>query len=245
MLDSSNNMLQESFNNQQAVAVQDALDKERAENDRVFIAEHLEKGRSYLDKNQFTEALIEFNIALTRNPNQGTVLQAIQTTQRRLDEEISGLLQRSRREMQDENYSEALRLLADARLLGGDNPAVLQEIETLTQRIRLQDNIRKGLELYDLGEFNRALELFEEALQADPENNLVKQYYERSRIETSPDEQAMDAETTRKYYEGVELFLIGKYTEAIEIWKGILEEHPYNKKVLEAIRNAEERRDAK
>ncbi len=245
MLDSANGLLQKGFEDEQALAVQDALDKERAENDRAFIEEHYERGRTYLDKKQFTEALIEFNIALERDPDQETVKEAIRTTQRRLNEEINNLLARSRREMQDENYSEALRLLSDARLLGGDNTSVMREIETLTQRIKLQDNIRKGLELYDLGEFNRALELFEDALQADPENNLVKQYYERSRIEMSSDEQIMDAETNRRYYEGVELFLIGKYTEAIAIWQEILEDHPYNKKVLEAIRNAEERRDAK
>jgi tetratricopeptide (TPR) repeat protein len=182
MLDSANTMLQQEFQEEQAEAVQEALDTERAESDRAFIEEHYERGRTYLDKKQFTEALMEFNIALSRDPNQQTVQEAIRTTQRRINEEINSLLQRSRREMQDENYSEALRLLSDARLLGGENPDVLRQIETLTQRIKLQDNIRRGLELYDLGKYNRALELFEEVLQADPENNLVRQYYQRSKI---------------------------------------------------------------
>lgn len=244
MLDSSNTLLQKGFQNQQALAVQDALDQERAESDLQFIEEHYERGRAYLDKKQFTEALIEFNIALERNPDQPTVQEAIRTTQRRLNEEISSLLQRSRRELQSGNYSEALRILSDARLLGGDDASVLREIETLTQRIKLQDNIRKGLELYDLGEYNQALELFEQALKSDPDNNLVKQYYERSKIEMASDQEQLDPEANRRYLQGVELFLLGKYSEAITIWRGILETHPYNKKVLEAIRNAEERRSA-
>jgi hypothetical protein len=34
---------------------------------------------------------------------------------------------------------------------------------------------------------------------------------------------------------------LGRYSEAIEIWQEIIKQHPYNKKVLEAISGAEDR----
>ena len=51
----------------------------------------------------------------------------------------------------------------------------------------------------------------------------------------------MDAETERRYLEGIDKYMLGRYAEAIEIWQEIIKDHPYNKKVLEAISGAEER----
>ncbi len=241
MLDSSNTMLQKGFESQQALAVKDALDKDRAENDRRYVNEHFEKGRLFLDKKQFTEALIEFNISLERDPKNETLLNAISTTKRRLSEEINSLVRKGREEFKNQNYSEALRLLADARLLGGQNSELQTEIEALAQRIKLQENIQQGLLLYDIGEYGKALQLFEGVLDMDPENPLVKQYVERSKVETIGKDEEMDPDAERLYHEGVEKFLIGKYQDAIGLWEEILIKHPYNKKVLAAIKGAKER----
>jgi cytochrome c-type biogenesis protein CcmH/NrfG len=54
----------------------------------------------------------------------------------------------------------------------------------------------------------------------------------------SAETEPMDPETERRYLQGVEEFLLGRYKEAINIWEAILEDHPYNKKVLEAINGA-------
>jgi len=40
--------------------------------------------------------------------------------------------------------------------------------------------------------------------------------------------------------EGVELYLVGKYSEALDIWLALKEKFPYNKKVLDAITRAED-----
>lgn len=246
MLDSANTMLQKQFDQRQSTAVQDALDKERAENDSMFVQEHFEKGRAYLDKKQFVEAMIEFNMALERNPDNQILQNSIATTKRRVREEVGRLVQKSRDEFQNQNYSEALRLLGDARLLGADNAQLQNEIETLATRIRLQENIQQGLLLYDVGQYGEALKVLEEALQLDPNNNLVKQYYERTKLETAAAaEEEMDPETEKKFLKGVDTFLNGRYAEAIKIWEEILKDNPYNKRVLESIKNARERLKSK
>ncbi len=51
----------------------------------------------------------------------------------------------------------------------------------------------------------------------------------------------MDPETERRYIEGIEEYMAGRYAEAIAIWEQLLENNPYNKKILEAISGAEER----
>jgi len=189
----------------------------------------------------FTEALIEFNLALERDSTNQTVNDAMQTTRRRLNEELGNLIQKGRQEFQNENYSVALRLFSEARLLSPDDPDVLKEIETLVERTKIQENIQRGLLLYDIGQYNNALQIFGQVLESDPNNEFIKQYYDRTKLETTGKSEEMDATTKRKYLEGVDKFLLGRYQEAISIWEEILKTNPDNKKVLEALNGAKER----
>jgi tetratricopeptide (TPR) repeat protein len=95
--------------------------------------------------------------------------------------------------------------------------------------------------LYDIGNYEQALQVFETVLEEDPQNQFIQQYYRRAQLETMAETEPMDPETERKYLQGVELFLLGKYREAIVMWEEIITENPYNKKVLEAINGAQER----
>jgi tetratricopeptide (TPR) repeat protein len=154
---------------------------------------------------------------------------------------LGSLVRKGRQELQNENYSEALRLFSEAQLLNPDDPNVLKEIGTLVERTKIQENIQKGLMLYDIGEFNDALDVFGQILETDPNNEFIKQYYDRSKIETLDSSGEMVPAVKRKYLEGVDKFLLGKYQEAITIWEEILKTDPYNKKVLEALNGARER----
>jgi tetratricopeptide (TPR) repeat protein len=241
MLDSSNVLLDQELQNRQSEAITAALDKDRAEAVRKTIEEHYDRGRLYLDKKQYTEALIQFNLALERDPNNETVRSAIRTTNRRLREDINSLVRRARQDFQKQNYSEALRLLSEARLLSGDDPQVKKEVDTLVQRVKLGENIQKGILLYDIGQYEDALSIFETMLEEDPSNPLIQQYYTKSKIDAMAEKERMDPETERRYLEGVDKFLLGKYQEAIQVWEEIRKDHPYNKKVLEAISGAKER----
>jgi len=139
------------------------------------------------------------------------------------------------------NYAEALRLLAEARILGGDDQRIQNEIEPLVKRIKLQEKIQKGLGLYEIGEYDKALKLFEEALSIDPNDDLVKQYYEKSKVEAVGKEEEMDPETERQYLKGVDYFVKGDYQQAIKIWEEVIKKYPYSKKVLKALKGARER----
>jgi tetratricopeptide (TPR) repeat protein len=241
MLDSTNSLLRSDFQEQQNQAVLAALDRDRAESDVRFVNEHYDQGRIYLDQKQYTKALIEFNLALQRDPDNQQVLAGIQTTRRRLNEDLNALMRRGRSEMSGQNYSEALRLFSEARLLAEDDNQVKKEVDTLVERVKLQESIQQGIMLYDIGNYEQALQIFETVLEEDPQNQFIQQYYRRTQLETLADTEPMDPDTERRYLQGVELFLLGKYREAIVMWEEIIKEHPYNKKVLEAINGAQER----
>jgi tetratricopeptide (TPR) repeat protein len=241
MIDSADVLLQAQFDARQNQAIVEALDKERAQINQQYVNERFERGRLLLEQKLYTEALIEFNRALERSPGDETIIGAITTTQRRLNQEISSLLQASRREYQNGNYSEALRLLTDAGLLGGDNAEIQNEVEILSQRYKLAQKIQQGLGLYEIGEYDQALLIFEQAMSIDPSDQLLQQYYERTKIETEGKTEEMPPNIERRYLEGIDKFVKGKYQEAIDIWEEIRKEYPYNKKLIKAIEGARER----
>lgn len=241
LFDSTNNLIQSNLEERLQASIAEAVDKELAEENKRFVQLHFEKGQVYLQNNQFTDALIEFNMALERAPDDPIIRQALETTQRRLNEQVRRLVSQGRAEFQQGNYSEALRILSEALVLAPEAPELQSEVNTLANRIKVQQYVQQGLQLYDLGEYQRALTLFEEALSLDPSNETIRQYVERSKRGMGVVKEEMDAESERQYVIGTEHFLAGRYQRALEIWRQIAEKYPYNKKVQDAIKNAEDR----
>jgi tetratricopeptide (TPR) repeat protein len=241
MIDSANVLLQEDFNREQAAAVKDAVDRSRAATDSAFVASHFERGRQLLDKNQFSEAILEFNNALDRDPNNPMLKSAIATAQRTKGEESQRLIEQARLEMNNQNFSNALILLADARSLAENNSSLIQQINQVENQIAIQQKIQQGVSLFQIKEFTKALATFEEVLALDPENEIALDYQKRSKIETLSKEASMDQLTQERYLKGMEAYLKENYPEAIRIWNEILTEQPYNKKVHNAVQGAKDK----
>jgi len=241
LFDSTNKLIQSNLDTRLQNQIAEAVDKEMAEENKKFVQLHFEKGQVFLQKNQFTDALIEFNMALERSGSDPIIQQAIQTTQRRLNEQVKKLVSQGRNEFQQGNYSEALRILSEALVLSPDDPGLQGEINTLANRIKVQQYVQQALQLYDLGEYQKALSLFEEALSLDPSNETIRQYVERSKRGLGVIKEEMDPESERQYIIGTELFLAGRYEEALKIWRQLAVKYPFNKKVKDAIKNAEDR----
>lgn len=241
LFDSTNNLIQTSLDERLQNSITEAVDKGLAEENKRFVQLHFEKGQVFLQKNQFTDALIEFNMSLERSEQDPIIVQAIETTQRRLNEQVRKLVSEGRREFQQGNYSQALRILSEALVLSPEDPSLQDEINTLANRIKVQQYVQQALQLYDLEEYQKALSLFEEALSLDPSNETIKQYVERSKRGLGVVKEAMDPESERQYIIGTELFLAGRYEEALKIWRELAVKYPYNKKVQDAIKNAEDR----
>lgn len=239
--DSSRARIQDQFDTQKEEAIAQAVDKSLAEENQKQAQLHFDKGQVYLQKKQFTDALKEFNSALEFGGDPNLINDAINTTNRRKNEEVKSLVTDGRAEFQKGNYSDALRILSEAMVLSPESDALTNEIETLQNRIKLQQYIIDGLAYMRASQYQEALNIFEEALKLDPTNEAIKKYYDQTKIELGTKREKMDPESERRYIDGTELFLAGQYQEALAIWKELAEKYPLNKKLQDAIKTAEER----
>ncbi|HQU71768.1 MAG TPA: PorV/PorQ family protein [Calditrichia bacterium] len=241
--DSSRAQIQNQFDARQQEAIAQAIDKELAEENKKFIELHFQQGQVFLQKRQYTDALKEFNLALERSEGDPLILEAIATTRRRLNAEVRTLVTDARGQFQNGNYFDALRMLSEALVLSPDAPELKQEIQTLTNRIKLQQFIVEGLGLMGDGDYGGALEVFEAALQLDPSNAAIQRYYDQARMGRDSRRERMSAEDEKQYIIGTEHFLAGRYDKALEIWRQLYgkEENRFNKKLQDAIKTAEDR----
>ena len=212
-----------------------------ARQNQEFIDFHYNKGRGYLEKNQFNEALFEFNTALERDPENQVLLDARNSAQRRLNEEITQLIEDGRRQFRLGNYSEALKLLSHARVLVADDEAILGEIELMSRRIQVQGDLNKGLQALDAGDYELAAEIFKQALATDPTNVDIQKYLRRADSKANARKIVLDPADEKEYLNGVDEFLNGNYQDALNRWDVLLEKYPYSKKLIDAVETAEQR----
>jgi tetratricopeptide (TPR) repeat protein len=84
------------------------------------------------------------------------------------------------------------------------------------------------------------MELFEKALLLEPNNATVREYHKKAIVRAFATFKTLEGSSEKMYLQGVDLYVEGKYEQAIKIWNQILEVDPYNKRVLNAVEKAEE-----
>lgn len=241
MFDSSRAQIQSQFDQRQEQAIAQAIDKKLELENQKYVELHFERGKVFLDKNQFTDAMIQFNLALERSPDDPIILEAINTTQRRLNAEVSKLVSDARQEFQRGNFTDALRIVGEAMVLTPDVNELQGELQTLERRIKLQQYIIDGLALLELGEYEKALGVFEKALELDPTSQTIKEYYNKAKLNVDTKRERMSPDDERQHLVATEHFLAGRYEKALEIWKQLADKYPTNKKVQDAIKTTEDR----
>lgn len=142
------------------------------------------------------------------------------------------------------DYPSALNELHTALRYVPSNEDVRRRITVVENRIRSNDRFRKGLASYLSGDYHAALSDFRKALELAPGNTMVSEYIGLAESRKAGAKAEIRPEMEKLYLEGVDLYLQGKYSEAIAAWKRVLEEDPYNTKVLRNIEEAQQRIEA-
>ncbi|HNC50337.1 MAG TPA: hypothetical protein PLH27_15215, partial [bacterium] len=209
-----------------------------------FVEDHYRKGYQLVQKGDYIAALSEFQTALERSPNNPDIQRSLNETRGLLDKRIASIIAKARSNAAGNNFSEALKLLSEARSLDPTNQQIQREIDTelkrISNRLSFLESTRSGLDAYQKGDYQAAMEAFEAALLVDPQNPTVKEYHKKSIVRAFATFKNLEGDVEKTYLQGVDLYVEGKYEQAIAIWQRILEKDPLNKRVLKAIDKAED-----
>jgi tetratricopeptide (TPR) repeat protein len=214
------------------------------EENEKFVKDHYRKGYQLVQKGDYLAAIAEFQAAFDRAPNNVEIANSLKETRSLLDKKIAGFIAKARSSAAANNFAEALKLLSEARALDPNNQLVQKEIDSelrrINNRLNFLENTRNGLDAYQRADYQAAMELFEKALLIDPTNETVKEYHKKAIVRAFATFKNLEGDNEKTYLQGVDLYVEGKYEQAILIWKRILEKDPLNRRVLNAVDKAEQ-----
>ncbi len=220
------------------------LVKEQAELDQ-YIREHWEKGIVFYEKGQFEDAIDEWNLILKRDQNYQLAIEFRDRALTDMRNEVKALVRQAENLAAKNNYFDAVRLLDKAKSKNLSELKLDDDIDAkiaqYTEALDLEKLYRTGLGYYDNKDYNEAAEMFRKALDLDPKNKVIKDFYEKANARATATNEPLPPDLKQKYYKGVNLSTNGQYEEALRIFAEILESQPNNKRVLTTIDKTKEK----
>lgn len=205
----------------------------------AFIRNHWQKGIAYYERNQYQEAIDEWNLILTKDPNYELALEWRKRALNDLQNEVRTMIKQADVHAANHRYMEAVRILDKAKQYNSPEMQLDDEIESKSRNYMKAFNseqlYRRGLTAYDNKDYAEAADMFEQALTVDPNNRAIKELLENARARATAKNDPLSPALKQKYFNGLELSNAGQYEEALKIFEEILQEQPNNKRVLTTL----------
>ncbi len=220
---------------------------EIADNDRKQTAEifnrHHRQGQAFLSDGNFNAAIQEFKLALQQLPNDENTKEQIRLAETAQANRIADLITKADEFGKKEDFTEAINYLRQARLLSLDEEAQLEvimaRIAEFQDKIRVLDYYRTGLLEYKAENWAEARKNFEEARKRAPNDPEIARFFKEAERREKAVDQDILPEMQDKYTRAFNLYMVGKYQEAIDIWQDLLRIQPYNQRIIRNIDEAE------
>jgi tetratricopeptide (TPR) repeat protein len=239
-------------NEQALAAIQDITEElNRRQEERsagiatqAAVKELFETGVISYTQKRYSDAIASWSRVLEIDSEHELSREYIQRASQEMSELVKQHTERAGALERGGDFASALNELHTALRYDSSNQDVQRRIGFIENRIRSNDRFRRGLASYLSGDYDSAIADFRKALDLNPGNTMVSEYIGLAESRKAGAKAEIQPEMEKLYLEGVDLYLQGKYTEAVEIWRGVLEKDPYNTKVLRNIEEAEQRIEA-
>ncbi len=215
---------------------------------QTFIRQQFEKGMQFLDAGKYHEAITEWERGLEQDPENALFKEWIDKTREELRLKTVEALRRAQTAENRNEKTDALTHYERAMREGEVNDAQRGEIERrmddLRRKLSSTDLFRQGLTAYVEKDYKTAMERFEEALKISPEDAKLQQYRDdaEARANARIEDFAND-DQRRRFLEAVRLIQRERYDEALKILTELQSEQRYNKRYLDAIDLAREKKE--
>ena len=198
-------------------------------------------GIRYYTEKRYPEAISSWERVLEIDPEHSLSREYIEKAKEEVRSLIHTHTSRASRLIRAGDFTSALNEYHVALRYDPQNLAVLRGIKRAQNLIRSNESFRQGLTFFLNEDYESAIQAFERAIELNPDNVMVKDYLDEAQSRLGGEIGELQPEVEKDYLAGVDLYLQGRYTEAIEIWEKILEKDPHNQRVIRNIAAARER----
>ena len=222
-----------------ASAIKELIEAERLYNKDPKIVHTL--GMAYFKKGEVDLAVQQFKKALELGPDNDIVMEEFNIlfesikgqnviSEKLRNEILKKMLAEGIEAYKDGNYYHAMEEFNEILLIDGKNAEVQRLRKETSQKINefVVPLLKEGVEAYKKGDIDAAIISFKKVMNVEPGNKEAKAYL--GKIGTGKIEATIEKEVDTHYLRGITLYTDGKYEEAIESWKKVLELEPRHEK---------------
>lgn len=204
------------------------------------IKEHFDKGKSFFETEDYIEAIEQWDKALELDSLDQQIQEFRTKAISMLKEKIAAFLTEAGKLIEQDRTLDALNLynqvLRLSRPLSEEYQTLVKgSIEKLEKKLHSEEIVRRAADYENAGDYLRAMELFYEALQFEPDNRALLKRYEDNKARANAKKMEMTPEVNSLYNEGYRLFLAKDFENALAKFKQALVLQPLNKELIDAI----------
>jgi tetratricopeptide (TPR) repeat protein len=232
----------------QAVATQSAANQ-------ALIRTRFSQGLTYYENKDYVRARGEWQAILDIDSTHAGALDYMGKTETAVDELVQASITRANRLERSGRYTEAIGEWNNIQVYDPDNAEAAAAITRLRTRIETvsKDNAsaqrrlqivnlyNESLQLYNQGEYQRALENLDQVLSLQPDHADAKRLRALANRKLTPLTAEEKTQIRRFYLAGMQFFANDEYAKAIAEWNKILEIDPTNDSVQRNIDEARQR----
>jgi tetratricopeptide (TPR) repeat protein len=244
----------EAARTRELLVAQQAAATESAANQAV-IRTRFSQGLTFYENKDYVRARAEWQAILDIDSTHAGALEYLDKTQAAIDQEVSGHITRARRFERTGRYTEAIGEWNNVQLYEPDNTeaaaaikrlrsrieSVSQDFESAQRRLRIVNLYNESLQLYNRGEYQRAVTNLDEVLRLQPDHEDAKRLRALANRKLTPLTADEKARIRKLYLSGMQFFAKDEYSSAIAEWQKILEIDPTNESVQRNIEEARQR----
>lgn len=217
---------------------ENAIARARIDRLRPRVERHVQnkfkEGVNLFDNKEYLSAREAFTTVLSIDPNHKEAKAYMSRVRSAINDEISQHLVRAEQAAQRGEWPAAFDSYSQALSLDPQNSRALKGKQEAQTKVEVNSILDNGRAKIAERNFREAVALFENALKLDPSNEAVNTELRAARAK-------LEEELERKFLDGINLYTLDRYQEAINKWNEVLEVNPKHKGALEYKQQAEER----
>ncbi|MDO8446682.1 MAG: tetratricopeptide repeat protein [Deltaproteobacteria bacterium] len=202
------------------------------------VADRLADAASALRGGRYGEAVSNYKAVLIIDRENREAATGLQNATRLRNEAIEKRMAAGIKAYKDDIYSQAAAAFSEVLQIDPGNAEAQRLLRDA--RARMEESItpwlRAGIEAYKKGDMDVAIVSFKKVLNVDPGNREAREYLGKMDVQKTKASVAKEVE--KHYLKGIELYTDGKYREAMDSWKKVLELDPKHEKALLNIEKA-------
>jgi twitching motility protein PilT len=206
-------------------SAQSMLDQMTAESSRDEVNRLLKRGIDLLKKGMNDEAALEFKKALREDPNNREAKAYLDqlagnATNEALASQVRTVLRKGLELYQEDKIDEAVKVWEEALRLDPNSSQAKSYIKAAQERkvamARAASLVANGVQAYQQGDLTTAVQMWEQALQADSHNEQAEQYLEEGRKQIRRRDAELEAK--QHFVNGATFYQAGQVLEAGREW---------------------------